>query len=115
MTVAMRSRRPSAARSRARARRGPGIKQFRPGLLGGGGAGTDADLAPGGEADRPGDNPFHIDTNLRLGCTIVVKHRLLLEGRHLARVLARYNGRVGQSWYPMPVFDALRQWWRPHW
>lgn len=62
------------------------------------------------EIGRPGDNLFHIGTNLRLGCTIL-KYYLELERGHMARALARYNGSAGESWYPMRVFDALRTRW----
>ena len=62
------------------------------------------------EIGRPGDNLFHIKTNLRLGCTIL-KYYLDLERGHMARALARYNGSSGESWYPMRVFEALRKRW----
>ncbi len=62
------------------------------------------------EIGRPGDNLFHIRTNLRLGCTIL-KYYLEKERGHLARALARYNGSGGQSWYPTRVFKALRTRW----
>lgn len=62
------------------------------------------------EIGRPGDNLFHIPTNLRLGCTIL-KYYLDQEGGHVARALARYNGSAGESWYPMRVFKALRTRW----
>jgi soluble lytic murein transglycosylase-like protein len=62
------------------------------------------------EIGRPGDNLFHIRTNLRLGCTIL-KYYLEKEQGHLARALARYNGSGGQSWYPTRVFKALRTRW----
>lgn len=62
------------------------------------------------EIGRPGDNLFHIGTNLRLGCTIL-RYYLDLERGHMARALARYNGSAGESWYPMRVFDALRKRW----
>jgi len=62
------------------------------------------------EIGRPGDNLFHIRTNLRLGCTIL-RYYLEKEKGHLSRALARYNGSVGQTWYPMRVFKALRKRW----
>ncbi len=62
------------------------------------------------EIGRPGDNLFHIGTNLRFGC-IILKYYLDLEQGHTVRALARYNGSVGESWYPMRVFDALRKRW----
>ena len=62
------------------------------------------------EIGRPGDNLFHIRTNLRLGCTIL-RHYLEKEKGHLSRALARYNGSTGQTWYPVRVFKALRTRW----
>ncbi len=62
------------------------------------------------EIGRPGDNLFHIGTNLRLGCTIL-RYYLDMEQGHMARALARYNGSAGESWYPMRVFDAMRKRW----
>lgn len=62
------------------------------------------------EIGRPGDNLFHIRTNLRLGCTIL-RHYLEEEKGHLSRALARYNGSAGQTWYPARVFKALRTRW----
>ena len=62
------------------------------------------------EIGRPGDNLFHIRTNLRLGCTIL-RYYLEKENGHLSRALARYNGSVGQTWYPIRVFKALRTRW----
>jgi len=64
------------------------------------------------EIGRPGDNLFHIRTNLRLGCTIL-RYYLDAENGHLARALARYNGSAGQSWYPERVFRAWRGRWAP--
>lgn len=64
------------------------------------------------EIGRPGDNLFHIRTNLRLGCTIL-KHYLTKENGHMSRALARYNGSAGESWYPARVFKALRTRWYP--
>ncbi|MDX1512712.1 MAG: lytic transglycosylase domain-containing protein [Gammaproteobacteria bacterium] len=62
------------------------------------------------EIGRPGDNLFHIRTNLRLGCTIL-RHYLDKENGHLSRALARYNGSTGQTWYPIRVFKALKTRW----
>lgn len=64
------------------------------------------------EIGRPGDNLFHIRTNLRMGCTIL-RHYLQKEQGHLSRALARYNGSTGQRWYPQRVFRALRTRWYP--
>jgi len=62
------------------------------------------------EIGRPGDNLFHVRTNLRLGCTIL-RYYLDQERGDLPRALARYNGSLGQSWYPARVFRALRTRW----
>ena len=64
------------------------------------------------EIGRPGDNLFHIRTNLRFGCAIL---RLYLdrEKGDLPRALARYNGSLGQYWYPERVYRALRLRWYP--
>ncbi len=64
------------------------------------------------EIGRPKDNLFHIETNLRLGSTIL-RYYLDQEGGNLSRALARYNGSVGQTWYPQRVFRALRSHWYP--
>jgi soluble lytic murein transglycosylase-like protein len=58
------------------------------------------------------DNLFHIRTNLRLGCTIL-RYYLDVEDGNLVRALARYNGSLGETWYPQRVFGALRQRWYP--
>lgn len=62
------------------------------------------------ELGRPQDNLFHIRTNIRYGCTIL-KHYLERERGNLQRALARYNGSLGQSWYPERVFSALNRHW----
>ncbi len=64
------------------------------------------------EIGRPGDNLMRVRTNLRFGCTIL-RHYLDVEGGHLARALARYNGSSGQNWYPARVFAAWRRRWTP--
>ena len=63
------------------------------------------------EIGRPDDNLFHIDTNLRLGCTIL-RYYYDMEDGDLQRALARYNGSLGKSWYPNRVLDKLRLTWR---
>ena len=64
------------------------------------------------EIGREDDNLFQIATNLRFGCTIL-RHYLDRERGNLSRALARYNGSVGQSWYPDRVFRALgRRWYK---
>jgi soluble lytic murein transglycosylase-like protein len=62
------------------------------------------------ELNRPDDDLFDIRTNIRFGCTIL-KHYLDREKGNHARALARYNGSVGQLWYPKRVFDAMRKRW----
>lgn len=62
------------------------------------------------ELGRPQDNLFHIRTNIRYGCTIL-KHYLKRERGNLQRALARYNGSLGQTWYPDRVFRALNRHW----
>jgi soluble lytic murein transglycosylase-like protein len=62
------------------------------------------------EIGHPEDNLFVINTNIRLGCTIL-KYYLDMEKGNLARALARYNGSLGQYWYPKLVFNALSNRW----
>lgn len=64
------------------------------------------------EIGRPDDNLMHIDTNLRLGCTIL-RYYMDMEKDNLARALGRYNGSLGQRKYPRKVLDRLRlKWYR---
>ncbi len=63
------------------------------------------------EIGRPDDNLFHIETNLRMGCTIL-KYYLDMEKGDLQRALARYNGSLGKRWYSNRVLDKLRLRWR---
>jgi soluble lytic murein transglycosylase-like protein len=62
------------------------------------------------EIGKPDDNLFDIDTNLRFGCTILSLY-LEREKGDMHRALARYNGSVGQHWYPRRVYTALRKRW----
>jgi soluble lytic murein transglycosylase-like protein len=62
------------------------------------------------EIGRPEDNLFQIQTNLRMGCTIL-KYYLDMERGDLTRALARYNGSLGKFRYPNKVFEALRTRW----
>ena len=62
------------------------------------------------ELERPDDDLFDIRTNIRFGCTIL-KHYLDREKGNHQRALARYNGSVGKTWYPIRVFDAMRKRW----
>jgi soluble lytic murein transglycosylase-like protein len=52
---------------------------------------------------------FHMQTNLRFGCTIL-RHYLDRERGDLFMALGRYNGSRGRSEYPDLVFGARRQW-----
>lgn len=62
------------------------------------------------EIGHPDDNLFHMDTNLRMGCTIL-KYYLDMEGGDLRKALARYNGSAGRRAYPDKVFRALSERW----
>ncbi len=62
------------------------------------------------EIGRPGDNLFHVQTNLRMGCTIL-KYYLDKERGDLTRALGRYNGSLGKFKYPNKIYKALRQRW----
>lgn len=57
-----------------------------------------------------GQDLFHMRTNLRYGCTIL-RHYLDIEHGNLFRALGRYNGSLGQAWYPEMVLRA----WQSHW
>jgi len=52
---------------------------------------------------------FHLQTNLRFGCTIL-RHYLDLERGDLFMALGRYNGSRGRPEYPNAVFAARRIW-----
>jgi len=62
------------------------------------------------EIGHPDDNLFHVQTNLRMGCTIL-KYYLDMERGDLTRALGRYNGSLGKFKYPNKVFKALRTRW----
>lgn len=62
------------------------------------------------EIGRPEDNLFHVQTNLRMGCTIL-KYYLDMERGDLTRALGRYNGSLGRFKYPNKVYEALRTRW----
>lgn len=62
------------------------------------------------EIGHPGDNLFDIDTNLRMGCTIL-KYYLDREKGNLVSALARYNGSYGRRVYPEKVISALSARW----
>ncbi len=64
------------------------------------------------ELDRPNDNLFQIDINLRMGCTIL-KHYMDKEDGDMTQALARYNGSYGKTWYSEKVLGRLSaQWFR---
>jgi soluble lytic murein transglycosylase-like protein len=52
---------------------------------------------------------FHMQTNLRYGCTIL-RHYLERESGDMFYALGRYHGSRGQRGYPDAVFGARRQW-----
>lgn len=65
------------------------------------------------EIGRPDDNLFDTETNIRMGCTIL-RHYIDRENGNLTRALARYNGSIGQTWYPERVYRALNTAWYAH-
>ncbi|MCM2971176.1 lytic transglycosylase domain-containing protein [Larsenimonas suaedae] len=61
--------------------------------------------------DRPGDDLLDPATNLRYGCAILA-HYLKRSGGDMTQALARYNGSLGQTWYPERVMRAWdHNWW----
>lgn len=62
------------------------------------------------EIGRPDDNLFTVQTNLRMGCTIL-RYYLDMENGDVTRALARYNGSLGSFRYPGKVYEALRLHW----
>ncbi len=64
------------------------------------------------EIGHPDDNLFHLQTNLRMGCTIL-RFYLDKEKGNLTRALARYNGslHIKPNRYANKVFRALRRNW----
>ncbi|MHB8741894.1 MAG: lytic transglycosylase domain-containing protein [Sulfuricaulis sp.] len=63
------------------------------------------------EIGRPGDNLFRIQTNLRLGCTIL-KYYLAKENGNLHSALRRYNG-ASEPDYAFKVDKVWRTRWFP--
>jgi len=63
------------------------------------------------EIGQPGDNLFDIQTNLRMGCTIL-KYYLDKEDGNLTPALARYNGSYGSHRYTTKIYTALDNRWR---
>jgi soluble lytic murein transglycosylase-like protein len=59
---------------------------------------------------RPGDNLFHLRTNLRYGC-VILRHYLDVEDGDYFRALGRYNGSLGKADYPRAVLVA----WKVRW
>ncbi len=55
-------------------------------------------------------NLFKINTNLRMGCTIL-RYYIDMEPHDLGRALARYNGSLGETVYPNKVIAALHRNW----
>ncbi len=55
-------------------------------------------------------NLFKINTNLRMGCTIL-RYYIDMEPHDLGRALARYNGSLGKTVYPDKVIAALQRNW----
>lgn len=62
------------------------------------------------EIGHPDDNLMDIDTNLRMGCTIL-KYYLDMEKGNIRRALARYNGSLGSWKYPDKVIGVLNKHW----
>ncbi|HVL76260.1 MAG TPA: lytic transglycosylase domain-containing protein [Noviherbaspirillum sp.] len=60
-----------------------------------------------GDGDRR--RLFHMQTNLRYGCSIL-RHYLDIERGNLYMALGRYNGSRGQAKYPNAVLAAWKQW-----
>lgn len=63
------------------------------------------------EIGHPEDNLIDINTNLRMGCTIL-KYYMDMENNALHPALARYNGSYGSRVYSNKVLDALSRNWR---
>jgi soluble lytic murein transglycosylase-like protein len=60
-----------------------------------------------GDGDRK--KLFHMQTNLRYGCSILRMY-IDMEAGNLYLALGRYNGSRGQSEYPNAVLAAWKQW-----
>jgi len=65
------------------------------------------------ELDVPDANLFDIQTNLRLGCTIL-RYYMDMENNQYSPALARYNGSTGKTWYPERVMGHLTTRWFKH-
>jgi soluble lytic murein transglycosylase-like protein len=62
------------------------------------------------EIGQPGDRLIEINTNLRMGCTIL-KYYFDMENGDWTRALARYNGSLGSRKYPEKVLNRLQSRW----
>jgi len=62
------------------------------------------------ELKEPDANLFDIQTNLRMGCTIL-RYYVDMENGDLTPALARYNGSTGKTWYSEKVLGRLNQRW----
>ena len=62
------------------------------------------------EIGRPGDRLVDIQTNLRMGCTIL-RYYYDMEQGDWFRALGRYNGSLGRRKYPDKVMERLRTRW----
>lgn len=62
------------------------------------------------EIGHPDDRLVNIETNLRMGCTIL-KYYYDMENGDWIRALGRYNGSLGKRDYPNRVIDRLRKKW----
>lgn len=62
------------------------------------------------EIGHPNDNLLEMNTNLRMGCTIL-KYYLEKEKGDLRRALARYNGSLDSTIYPDKILETLRKRW----
>jgi soluble lytic murein transglycosylase-like protein len=60
-----------------------------------------------GDGDRR--KLFHMQTNLRYGCSILRMY-IDMEGGNLYLALGRYNGSRGQAQYPNAVLAAWKKW-----
>lgn len=61
---------------------------------------------------RPGDDLFHLRTNLRYGCTIL-RYYLDRDRGNLFLALGRYNGSRGDAAYPNQVLASWSHWRSP--
>ncbi len=65
------------------------------------------------EIGKPNDRLVNIETNLRMGCTIL-RYYLDMESGDWIRALGRYNGSLGSRRYPEKVLNRLRSRWFKH-